>query len=152
SSCSWFSPGRQSAMRRPGAPAEPTPPNVPSLGQGVIRVGPPTVLPVAWTEPVSGGGSVPVVPEILSGPPTWLPLNSTPPWLLVRSTGPEKVLPAHGPVAASPPTSTTPVLPETVSGPASVTPQSRTTVAPVARIGPETIAPARSIAPPGLTV
>src|SRR5262245_1311967 len=116
-----------------------------------MLVGPKTELPVACTEPVSGGGSVPVVPEIVSGPLTRLPLNSTPPRLFVRSTGPD-VLPAHGPVAASPPISTRPVLPETVSGPESELPQMRTTVAPDARTGPETVAPARSIAPPRSTV
>src|SRR5215470_1308150 len=99
-----------------------------------MRVGPLTVLPVACTEPVSGGGSVPVVPEIVSGPPTTLSLNSTPPWLSVSPTGAELVLPV------------------TDSGPDTVLPQILTTVAPVARTGPDTIAPARSIAPPGLTV
>ena len=62
------------------------------------------------------------------------------------------VLPSHGPVAASPPTSTSPVLPETVSGPATLLPQSRTKVAPRASIGPATKAPSRSSAPPGFTV
>jgi hypothetical protein len=45
--------------------------------QGVILNGPEIVLPAACTEPVSGGGSVSVVPEIVTGPLTWLPLNST---------------------------------------------------------------------------
>ena len=89
---------------------------------GLILTGPLTVLPVACTEPVSGGGSVPVVPEMVSGPLIWLLLNSTPPRLFVRLTGPEIVLPAHGPVAASPPTRTSPVLPETDSGPDSRAP------------------------------
>ena len=44
------------------------------------------------------------------------------------------------------------MLPDTDSGPDSVLPQMRTTVAPVARIGPDTIAPSRSIAPPASTV
>ena len=93
-----------------------------------MRVGPLTVLPAACTEPVSGGGSVPVVPEIVSGPLTTLSLNSTPPWLSVSPTGAEIVLPAQGPVAASPPTSTRLVLPVTDSGPDTVLPQIRTTV------------------------
>src|SRR5262249_44621703 len=102
----------------------PAPPIV--TGYGVMLVGPKTALPVACTEPVSGGGSVPVVPEIVSGPYTTLVLNSTPAVLFVREPGPMIVLPAHGPVAASPPTSTSPVLSETVSGPATVLPQTRT--------------------------
>jgi hypothetical protein len=44
------------------------------------------------------------------------------------------------------------VLPDTDSGPDNVLPQMRTTVAPVARTGAKTVAPARSIAPPGSTV
>src|SRR5262249_47901562 len=95
---------------------------------------------------------VPVVPEIVTGPFTWLLLNSTPPRLLDRSTPPDSVFPAHGPVAASPPISTSPVLPVTESPPDSELPQTRTTVAPEAWIAPETFAPARPIAPPGSTV
>jgi hypothetical protein len=62
----------------------------------VILNGPETVLRAGFTEPASGGGGVPVVPEIVTGPPTWLPLNSAPSWLLVRSAWPECVSPAHG--------------------------------------------------------
>src|SRR5262245_30818505 len=138
-------PARGRRARRPRA-------LVTFLRYEVMRVGPLTVLPAACTEPVSGGGSVPVVPEIVSGPPTTLSLTSTPPWLSVSPTGAEIVLPAQGPVAASPPTSTRLVLPVTDSGPDTVLPQILTTVAPVARTGPDTIAPARSIAPPGFTV
>ena len=82
-----------------------------------IVFGPTTVLPTACTGPVSGGGTLPVLPVIVSEPVTLFELNSTPPVLPVIVTGPVSLLPAHGPVAASPPISTSPVVPVTVSGP-----------------------------------
>ena len=66
-------------------------------------------------------------------------------------TGPTIVFGAHGPVAASPPTSTRPVLPVIVSGPVIVAPQLRTTPAPFAVIGPLTVPPSMSSDPPALT-
>ena len=54
--------------------------------------GPVTTFPTACTGPLSGGGNVPVLPVILTGPITRLPLNSTPPVFPVRVTGPVIVL------------------------------------------------------------
>src|SRR5687767_9852679 len=62
------------------------------------------------------------------------------------------VFAAHGPGPASPPTATSFVLPVTVSGPATKTPQSRTTPAPVACTAPATVPPWRSTVPPDLIV
>jgi hypothetical protein len=79
-------------------------------------------------------------------------LNSTPAVLPVITTGPETTLPRHGPVAASPPTTTRPVLPVIVTCPVTLALQSRTRAAPVATTGPETIPPSTMSEPPGLTV
>src|SRR5438874_7024086 len=95
-----------------------------------------TVLPTACTGPVSGAGRVPVLPLIVNGPTTVLPLNSTPPRLAVIRTGPVIVLGSHGPVAVSPPTRTRPMVPLIVSGPVIVAPQIRTAAAPFAFNGP----------------
>src|SRR5262245_39550662 len=103
--------------------------------------GPVTLLPTACTEPVSGGGSEPVVPVIVTGPVTRLALNSTPALLFVSVTEPVIVFPAHGPVAASPPIRTRPVLSRIATGPVSVDPQTATTPAPEALTGPVKVAP-----------
>ena len=67
-------------------------------------------------------------------------------------TGPVIVFGSHGPVAASPPTSTRPVLPVIVSGPVIVAPQIRTKAAPFTVSGPVIRPPWMSSMPPGATV
>ena len=114
-----------------------------------IVTGPVTLLPAAWTGPESGGGRLPVLPVIVSGPTTRLPLNSIPPVFPISLTGPVNVLASHGPVAASPPMSTRPVVPVIVSEPVIVAPQMRTALAPVAVSGPVIRPPSISSDPPG---
>ena len=99
----------------------------------------------------AGGGTLPVLPVIRSGPTTRLPLSSTPPVFPVTRTGPTILLGAQGPVSASPPTSTRPVVPLIVSGPVIVAPQIRTTPAPLAPTGPVIRPPSTSSEPPAAT-
>src|SRR5262245_48983569 len=110
-----------------------------------MLVGPVNLLPAACTEPVSGGGRLPVLPVIVTTPVTRLPLNSTPPVFPVSVTGPVIVFGAHGPVAAllaaSPPMTTRPVVPVILIGPVIVTPQMRTSAAPVTVTGPVILPP-----------
>src|SRR5258706_8908849 len=116
-----------------------------------MRTGPLTVLPTSTSEPVSGGGTVPVVPVMVSGPFTVLWSNSTPPLLEVRLTGPVIVLPAQAGPSSSLMT-TSPLVPETASGPVMLAPQARTAVAPETDSGPASWAPSMSSAPPAWTV
>src|SRR5262245_59243732 len=102
--------------------------------------GPRIVLPVAWT--------VPVFPVMRTEPITVLPLNSTPALLPVSVTGPTRKFAEQ----ASPPTTTGPVAPVTLSGPVMREPQMWTDAPPAALIGPVTVAPSRKSVTPAFTV
>jgi hypothetical protein len=100
-------------------------------------------------------GSMPVLAVIVREHVTRLPLNSPPPTFPVTVTRPVIGFGAHGPIAVSlavsPPITTRPVVPVILIGPVIVTPQMRTSAAPVTVSGPAILPPWALRIPPGAT-